>query len=169
MKHRFAVVLLTLSLGTAGVMAQPASSGTAPMPEGHPRRPMMRERMMEELNLTDQQKLDIAKLRATFEKKMIAQRAKVQSLRVDLRTEVMADNPGRSAIEKTTQAISELQAQGKMDLIDHLFSVRALLTPDQQKHMKRQLGRLVDEFQGMKGKHGGWGAGMMRHSEGEGK
>ncbi|HTY01121.1 MAG TPA: periplasmic heavy metal sensor [Bacteroidota bacterium] len=133
MKRQFVALVLGLALVASTGFAQPDPGGKGPAGQN------MRRQMVERLNLTDQQKQEIGKLRAEFQKTMIANRAKVQSLRVDLRTEIAADNPDRGAIEKTTQAISSVQAQMKMDLIGHLFAVRALLTPDQQKIFKNEL------------------------------
>lgn len=133
MKRQFVALVLGLALVAATGFAQPDPGDKGPAGQN------MRRQMVERLNLTDQQKQEIGKLRAEFQKTMIANRAKVQSLRVDLRTEIAADNPDRGAIEKTTQAISSVQAQMKMDLIGHLFAVRALLTPDQQKIFKNEL------------------------------
>ncbi len=133
MKQRIVVIVLGLALVAGAAYAQPAPGGRGQAGPG------VHRAMMDRLNLTDQQKQEIGKLRAEFQKTMIAQRAKVQSLRVDLRTEIAADAPERAAIEKTTQAISGIQAQMKMDLINHLFSVRAQLTPEQQKIWKSEL------------------------------
>ncbi|MGA9118750.1 MAG: Spy/CpxP family protein refolding chaperone [Bacteroidota bacterium] len=159
MKRTIAVLVLALSLGATAALAQPAPAPRAPM------HPQMHQQMMAKLNLTDAQKEQMAKLRAEFQKKMIAQRAKIQSLRVDLRTEIGADNPDRAAIEKTTKNISELQAQGKMDLIDHLFAVRSILTPEQQKTFKAHLMSLAGEMREramgrMMGRMGRMGHGM---------
>ncbi len=153
MNQRIVAFVLGLALIAATGFAQP---GTAPRGQAGP---PARRQMMERLNLTDQQKQDVGKLRAEFQKTMIAQRAKVQSLRVDLRTEIAAENPDRAAIEKTTQAISGIQAQMKMDLINHLFSVRALLTPEQQKTWKNELMQIGGRMRQM-GRGGMMGARM---------
>jgi Spy/CpxP family protein refolding chaperone len=151
MKRILGVLVLTLAFGAAGVMAQPEPAPRAPM------HPQMHWQMMAKLKLTDQQKQEMAKLRDEFQKKMIAQRARIQSLRVDLRSEIAADTPDRAAIEKTTKGISDLQAQEKMDLIDHLFAVRSMLTPDQQKIFKQEMMDRMSEMRGqMRGRMMEW-------------
>ena len=161
MKQYVIPLLLVLCLGPAAANAQPGHEDEGQM------QPPRHHQMLEKLHLTDQQKQDIGKLRADFEKKMIAQRASIQSLRVDLRTAIAADNPDRAVIEKIARSISDIQAQGKMNLIDHLFAVRALLTPDQQKVWKGELVQLGDEIHGMARKHfrGGQGGMMERGSQ----
>jgi Spy/CpxP family protein refolding chaperone len=157
------VTVLGLSLSIAA--AQPGSSGG---PEGrHPGPGMgqhsIHEHMMQKLNLTDQQREQVEKLRAAFEKKEIAAQAKIRSLRVDLKQAAVADNPDRAAIEKIVGSISDQQHQAKMDLIDHLFAVRAILTPEQQKVWKSELLRMgMESGRRMRG-------GMMQHGlRGEG-
>lgn len=114
----------------------------------HARGPMGHGKMMERLKLTDAQKTDMEKLRAEFEKKSIATQANIRTLRVDLRQFAMAEEPDRAAIERTVQNISKLQLQEKMDLIDHLFSVRKILTPEQRKIWKHGLMRMAAEGRG---------------------
>ena len=135
---RHIVILLACTvLSLSAAAAQPASR-----PGERPERPgmgMMHARMMQDLKLSDQQKEQMQKLHADFQKKQIATRAKIQTLRVDLRSTAMADNPDRGAIEKIVSNISDLQKQQKMDRIDHLFAVRSILTPDQIKIFKSHM------------------------------
>lgn len=158
MTHRLPVVVLALLLGGATAIAQPGPGQAAHKPAG----PAMRHQLMERLNLTDQQKEQIAKLRADFQKKMIAQRAKVQSLRVDMRTEIGSDDPDRATIEKISRNINDVQGQMKLDRIDHLFAVKAVLTPEQQKTFKNEMMQLGGRAGSRVGRHlmGGMGNGM---------
>lgn len=158
MTHRLPVVVLALLLGGAAAIAQPGPGPAARRPAG----PAMRHQLMERLNLTDQQKDQIAKLRADFQKKMIAQRAKVQSLRVDMRTEIGSDNPDRATIEKISRNINDVQGQMKLDRIDHLFAVKAVLTPEQQKTFKDEMMQLGGRAGNRMHRHlmGGMGNGM---------
>jgi Spy/CpxP family protein refolding chaperone len=47
-----------------------------------------------------------------------------------------AASPDKGAIEKKMKEVSELQFQEKVNGLDHLFAVRAMLTPEQQKLWK---------------------------------
>jgi Spy/CpxP family protein refolding chaperone len=101
---------------------------------------------MKDLQLTDQQKKDIDVLRADLEKAMVKIHADIQTARIDLRGLLMADKPDRGAIEKKISAISALQNDGKMALVNHLFSMKDKLTPDQQKKFKEHMAmRLMEE------------------------
>jgi Spy/CpxP family protein refolding chaperone len=114
-----------------------------------------RHRLLDKLYLTDQQKQEIGKLRATFEKKMIDQRAKVQALRVDLKQAIQSEAPDQSGIKKILGSISSIQEEQKLALVDHLFDVRKVLTPEQQKTFREEFMKI-----GMDGR--GPGRGFMR-------
>jgi Spy/CpxP family protein refolding chaperone len=92
-----------------------------------------------ELKLTDEQKKDVEKIRLDMEKQQIAQKAKNETARVELRQLFKADNPDRSAIEKKLNEIATLEAQMHMIKIDSWFAVNKLLTPEQQKTWKKAL------------------------------
>lgn len=143
MARRFLFLLAAFGITISLAAAQPDhTTEHKASPGGGPERGWPgggHARMMQKLNLTDQQKEQLEKLHAAFQKKEINTQAKIRSLRVDLRQAAMAESPDRSAIEKTVGGISDLQRQSKMDLIDHLFSVRALLTPEQQKLWKSEM------------------------------
>jgi Spy/CpxP family protein refolding chaperone len=151
----FAVLLF------AGTIASAQPETPAPQPKGpgpaarmHPRGEgagMLPGRgpdhqFMKELQLTDQQKKEIGALRADMEKAMVKIHADIQSARIDLRELLMAEKPDRSAIEKKIKEISTFQNDGKMALVNHLFSVNAKLTPDQQKKFREHMAmRLMEE------------------------
>lgn len=143
MARRFLFLLAAFGITVSLAAAQPEHmTEHKSSPGGGPERGWPgggHARMMQKLNLTDQQKDQLEKLHAAFQKKEINTQAKIRSLRVDLRQAAMAENPDRGAIEKIVSGISDVQRQSKMDLIDHLFSVRALLTPEQQKLWKMEM------------------------------
>lgn len=91
------------------------------------------------LNLTEEQKKDVDKIRTDMEKQVIAQNAKLATARVDLHQLFKADNPDRSAIEKKLNDIASLGVQLHLIKIDAWFSINKLLTPEQQKTWKKVL------------------------------
>lgn len=105
---------------------------------------MMRERrgrMIEQLNLTDAQEVQMKKLRADHQKKQVALQAKVRIARIEMREMMDAAAPDRSAIEKKMKEVSDLQYQEKLAWLDHTFAVRAILTPEQIGVWKKGMGR----------------------------
>jgi Spy/CpxP family protein refolding chaperone len=109
--------------------------------------------MMEMLKLTDQQKGQMEKLRTDLQKKQVTVQGKIAVLRIELKELFQAENPDRAAIEKKMKEVSDLQHQEKLNGLDHLFAVKAILTPEQAKMWKEHMLRMGEE---------GMGMGMMR-------
>jgi Spy/CpxP family protein refolding chaperone len=93
----------------------------------------------DKLNLTEQQKKDFEKIRADMEKKLIMQRANIQTAEVELEQLYKADSPDKTAIEKKLKEIANLEVQLRMLRIDSWFDINKLLTPEQQKTWKKAL------------------------------
>ncbi len=127
----------------------------------------MRENLKTKLNLTDAQKKDLQKLRIDLEKKQTQVQAKIRMERLDLKELLLADNPDRSAIEKSLKTVSDLQYQQKLNMLDHAFAAKAVLTPEQQKTWKNEFGKLLGGMRGHRMGAMGHGRGMMRPHMGE--
>ena len=132
-----------------------------------------RQAWLSKLNLTDQQKDQLAALRTQFEKDQIRAHANIATARLDLKALVQSGQLDRAAIEKAVNAISDLQRQEKVSMVDHLFKVNALLTPEQQKTFRQMLvgmlmggGRMHERAGLHRGPMGGFG-GMMPGDEGQ--
>ena len=97
------------------------------------------QKFMGKLNLTDEQKKDVEKIHVDAEKQRIAQKAKVETARVDLQQLFKADTPDKSAIEKKMNDIADLEVQMHMIKINSWFAVNKLLNPEQQKTWKKVL------------------------------
>lgn len=156
------LIALMISCGTIA-LAQPAEGHGA---MGH--RPGAREQFMDKLKLSDAQKSDIMKLRTSMEKAMIDVQAKIKLARVDLRTLATADPPDRSAVESKIKEINDLQFQSKKVVVDHLFDVYNLLTPEQRKTFKDHMTQTMmnDGWRSMLGARRGMPG--MRHPMGGG-
>jgi Spy/CpxP family protein refolding chaperone len=87
----------------------------------------------EKLNLSDEQKKSIQKLRLEMEKKNIPLHSQIQLARLEIKEQMTAEKPDRAKIEKSMKQVSELEFQLKVNRLDHLFAVRNLLTPEQLK------------------------------------
>jgi Spy/CpxP family protein refolding chaperone len=127
LKQTFSLLLLT------AFVSMPALSQKRPMA---PREDMLHPRLMERLNLSKEQKSQIEKLRADFQKQQIAQRAKVQTAAVELRQLLRAEDPDKAAIEKKINELAQLRAQLQTARVNHLLNVRKILTPEQQKMIR---------------------------------
>lgn len=161
---KFGGTLLSLMIISVVAFAQP---GGRPE-QTHRMRDEMKENLKAKLNLTDEQEKDLQKLRFDLEKRQTQVNAKIRTERIDLRELLLADNPDRSAIEKSLKTISDLQYQQKLNRLDHAFAARKVLTPEQQKIWKKEFGRMLDGMQGRHMRQMGPGRQMMmRHPMGE--
>lgn len=146
LKQTLSLVLLTMFASAIAFSQEPPK---------RPRGEMMGQRLMERLNLSDDQKNHIEKLRTDFQKQQIGQRAKVQTAAVELRQLLRAENPDKAAIEKKINEVSQLRAQLQTARVHHMLNVRKVLTPEQQKMVReavkgRVKGRLMERRQRMR-------------------
>lgn len=123
-------------------------------------RPMHeRKDMMAKLNLTEDQRAQVQKIRFDLQKKQTALQSKIKIARLEIQELFAAASPDKGAIEKKMKEVSDLQLQEKLNGLDHMFAVKAILTPEQQKtwkmHMKaggpEMPGRMMERKMGRKG------------------
>jgi Spy/CpxP family protein refolding chaperone len=106
-------------------------------------RASMRDRVLRELKLTDDQQKSMENLRFEMRKKVVDQQARLKTARLELAELFKADQPNQSAIQKKVGEISQLKSQQRLLVVDHWFAVNKLLTPDQQKTWKKASARLL--------------------------
>ena len=100
----------------------------------------MRGNMMGKLNLTDQQKESMQKLRIEMQKKNTPLMSQIRLARLEIQQLMMAENPERAKVESQMKEISNLELKVKLNGLDHMFAVRNLLTPEQRKIWKEERG-----------------------------
>ena len=131
---------LLLMLGIAGMAFAQPGPGMGEGMERHPgdgKEPMHgRQNIMAKLNLTDDQQSQMHKLRIDLQKKQATVQSKIRLARLDIEELFMAATPDKGAIEKKMKEVSDLQYQEKLNGLDHMFAVKAILTPEQQKLWK---------------------------------
>ena len=91
-----------------------------------------KERMHEMLNLSDEQKEQIKKLRLEHQQKMLQFRNKLGEHRAKLQTLRTADKADMKAIDKLVDVMAELRASQMKLKLRHEQDVRALLTDEQK-------------------------------------
>ena len=141
MKKLGVFVAAALVMVSAGLYSQPAE-GKGP------------RKLIEQLKLSEEQKKDFDKIHVDMEKQEIAQKAKNETARVELRQLFKADSPDKSAIEKKLNEIAGLEVQMHMIKVNLWFDVNKLLTPEQQKIWKKALENAYDMHQKMMEHHG---------------
>jgi Spy/CpxP family protein refolding chaperone len=97
------------------------------------------QRFMGKLNLTEEQKKDIEKVHFDVAKQTVAQKAKLETARIEFQQLLKDDNPDKSTIEKKISEMADLGVQLRMIKVGMWFSVNKLLTQEQQKTWKKVL------------------------------
>ena len=106
----------------------------------------MRQEMKAKLNLTEQQETQMQTLRFDLEKKQTTLQSKIKLLRIDMKELLAGENPEKNAIAKKMKEVSDLQLQEKMNVLDHMFAAKAILTPEQQKIWKQHMKQMGPEM-----------------------
>ena len=79
-------------------------------------------------------------LRLELEKKQAQVEPRIRLARIAMKEAVLSAQPNRSVFEKNIRAITDLQLEMKMNMLDHWFKVFKILTPEQQKVWKDHVG-----------------------------
>lgn len=121
--------------------------------------------IMNQLDLTAEQEQKVEKMRSEMEKGGIASRAKLQTLRVELRDMMKDEKAERTAIESKISEISRAQTEMKLAHLGFWFDVDKILTPDQKKVWNRHraaAAEMPDDMPMRRMRRGHVGRGMGR-------
>jgi Spy/CpxP family protein refolding chaperone len=156
---RVLAVLLMVALVTAAFGQQPGmGEGRGPGPQAGERPMDMHKGIMAKLNLNEDQQAQMEKMHLDLQKKQVALRSKIEIAHLEVKELFGATSPDKGAIEKKMKEVSELQLQQKINGLDHLFAVKAILTPEQQKIWKEHMKQAGPEMrEGMRGMRRGGG------------
>lgn len=128
--------------------------------KGQPGKFQGRQKFLQELNLTQDQKDQIQKLRSDHQKQMVDYKSDIAKTRIDIKNLFQSNNPDEGKILDLTKKVSDTQADMKASSIKNWFQIYNLLN-DQQKATFRKMAPMMRERmgKGMMGK--GRGRGMM--------
>lgn len=143
-------LMLLFILFTTAALAQPRKMSLEP--------PMRGMRIIEQLDLNEDQRKQVDKLHSDLEKKQIALRAKIQSARVDVRDAFREDKPDRGKIESKLNEITKAQGEMRTNHVAFWFDVYKILSPEQQKIWK-QVPMMMKQGRG----EGIWGKPRPQH------
>ncbi len=130
------IAALLLSSGLA--IAQPPAPMELPSPPSPPGWGMKRgpsQGMMGHcrgLNLTEEQRAEISKLRLEHQREMVELRSDMVALRNKLKLQITADKFNQSEVDGITAKLSKLHQKLTQMHVKHLRQVREKLTPDQR-------------------------------------
>jgi Spy/CpxP family protein refolding chaperone len=121
-----------LLIGTGSVLAQSQA-------DKDPLQPPDQKPLFSRMNLNEQQKKQVDKMRFDMQRQLIGVGAKLQTARLELRELLAADSPDKVAIEQKMNEIAQIRVQKQSIRLNHWFAVDKILTPDQQKVWKEML------------------------------
>lgn len=128
------------------------------------------------LDLDDEQQMKMEKMSLEHRLAGVDLRAEQMKLRLEMKGEMLKDEPDRKALEKFAKSLAANREKMQMNRIRHMLDVKKVLTPEQWKvfvghhYAKegRRGGRGCHEGirgKGMKGDHD---RGRMKHRDGSG-
>lgn len=120
--------------------------------KGHhgPRGP---ERMLEELNLTEEQKDQIKSLQETFRSEMQGKRSEMKSYHEQMES-LMTGDASKDEILTLFEKMENQRMSFHRKRFEHILSIREILTPEQRKNFKFGPGKHGKGQRGPKGSRG---------------
>jgi Spy/CpxP family protein refolding chaperone len=85
------------------------------------------------LGLNDEQQMKMEKLSLEHRLATIDLRAEQAKLRLEMKEEMLKDEPSRKTLEKFAKGIAANREKMQMSRIDHMLDVKKVLTPEQWK------------------------------------
>ncbi|MCF7824295.1 MAG: Spy/CpxP family protein refolding chaperone [Candidatus Marinimicrobia bacterium] len=141
MNHKLnkpALMLFLIMVFSLSAIAQPMN-GPAKQGKG-------RMMMSEELNLTADQEKQMQELRFDHDSRMIDLKAKLQAERLEMRKLMAADEPNEKKIYGQIEKISTAEVKIEKARIDHKLAVRKILTAEQLKIFRNEMGNRDGQF-----------------------
>jgi Spy/CpxP family protein refolding chaperone len=144
--------MITLSLGVNAQLGGNKRSGNRQMENsmhGQMMNGSMHEKMMKELNLTDQQKKVIDQSMMSAQKEMKPLQSQLNEAMAHQKTLITADHPDMNAIDQNLDQIGKLRTDIAKIHTRHMVEVRSQLTDEQrvkfdqmQDHMMHDMGTM---------------------------
>ena len=100
-----------------------------------------RMEMIQELDLSKEQRERIGDLREKHERAAIRMRADLETARLDLRRLTRAEKADRMAINRQIDRIAQQHADMQKARVGTMLDMRGLLTPEQQERARERMGR----------------------------
>ncbi len=107
-----------------------------------------RGQVCEKLKLTDTQKQQLQTQRSDMQKQAVQLQAKLKTAQIELRDLMIAENPDKDAIGQKLGDIEKIKTSQKLLRVNNWFDVKKILTPEQQKIWKTELGKMLAEGHG---------------------
>ncbi len=103
--------------------------------------------------LTDEQRAEVAKLRAAHKKRKMPLKARARALKVELAVLATTDDPDSGAIDKKIDEVLRLKREMMREKARHIAAVRKVLTDEQRAYFDVRV--LKKATHGKRMRHGG--------------
>jgi Spy/CpxP family protein refolding chaperone len=140
-------------------------SGTAYSQKAMPKKGFFKGQLFDKLKLTDQQKSKMEELRISHQKEMVDLKANLEKKLLSLKELRLKENIDRNSVLAAVNDINQARNKIAVARANNLMDMYELLTPDQQKTLKENIGMMLDNF-GPEGRGFGMhGKGFRMHDE----
>jgi Spy/CpxP family protein refolding chaperone len=136
----------------AGITGISIAQKVKKMRDGGPLMFMM-EKITKDLNLTDQQKTDIDKIREEIKTKMESRKKDTQSGMDDFANAFKQDKLDKETLKAIEQNRESDRQDMKDFMMDELIKFHDILTPDQRNQVVEKMKKMKDKNKGMFKKH----------------
>jgi Spy/CpxP family protein refolding chaperone len=160
-KMKTKIFSLVLVISLIGIYTGTAYSQKKSMPQ----KGFLKARLIEKLNLTDEQKSKIEDLRITHQEKMIDLKANLEKKILALKELRVKGNIDRNSVIAAVKDINQAKDEIALARANNIMDIYETLTPDQQKILRDNLGSFM-KFGG--GRNSMWGRGNGNGPDGEG-
>ena len=94
--------------------------------------------MMQELNLTEEQKLKIQELRVEHKPAIVKIKETMKLIKQKSKEELLKDKPDKAVLKKYSQEIAEQHRLMSDEMVTHLLKVKKILAAEQFEKMLRK-------------------------------
>jgi Spy/CpxP family protein refolding chaperone len=149
-----------ITTGLAGLILAlaflPALSQAKPKGDRGMLNPKRIEKIADKLGVSEETAKQMKSLVYESKRKGIPLKAKGEAARLDLRELMDSDAPDEAQVMAKIEAIGQIQIEARKLRIGTMLKVRALLTPEQRKTLRKMMARRMGK-KGRRGHRGKWG------------
>ena len=131
-----------------------------------PFRFLLRQDIVKEIGLTDEQQEKLRKLVLSYEKEQIKTNADIQIAELELRDLMEQDNPNIKEVDKKIDEVGKLRIAAEKDKIHLMLDAKKILTPGQIERIQSLMRERMQERTMEKGERGGGKDERLRGEEG---
>lgn len=146
----FMAAFILFCLFPAGIcgLSRPAFSNEMEPPRGGPPPPPPHMghpggKALERIQLTEEQKVQVQKIRSRYEWQIEDIRISSHKARLQMADYLREENPARKKVDEQLHRIMDLERQRQKILLDEFFETREILNPEQRRQLTMMTVRMI--------------------------